>query len=65
MIKRCQQNIFAQMTRDSMEKLMAKIAIDDLDFEVSPGGVDEPVIHIPVIVVAGVWVIVQETDDAK
>jgi hypothetical protein len=44
---------------------MAKIAIDDLDFEVSPGGVDEPVIHIPVIVVAGVWVIVQETDSAR
>lgn len=40
---------------------MAELAIEDLEFEVSPGGVNEPVLHAPVVII-GVWIIVQETD---
>ncbi|WP_420607952.1 hypothetical protein [Novosphingopyxis sp.] len=41
------------------------LVIEDLDFEISPGGVNEPVLHLPVVVVAGVWIIVQETSPAQ
>ena len=40
------------------------LILEDLDTEVRPGGIDEPVLHAPAVIIA-VWVIVQETSPAN